>query len=230
MRSLREQVRALSRGSDAQWPSSGARRKNPSRNLPPHGRARLSRMRHAASMAAPTWVRWRRCVCRRTWPLELRRFSSSVLVHTDMSAVHITLRGTPEQKQKYLPGDHRGETICSIAVTEPDAGSDVAGLKTRARRDGARGDQRRKMFITNAVYGDILIVARVPIRTQRAAAASRCHRRAVDAGGISVKKLDKHGWLLLRQTAEIAFGSCIPLKICWRGKSGLLQHHGNVPE
>ena len=63
-------------------------------------------------------------------------FTSSTLVHSDMSAVHITLRGTPQQKEKYLPAIIRGETICSIAVTEPDAGSDVAGLKTRARRDG----------------------------------------------------------------------------------------------
>src|SRR5262245_61721404 len=63
-------------------------------------------------------------------------FTSSTLVHSDMSAVHITLRGSPAQKQKYLPAIIRGDTICSIAVTEPDAGSDVAGLKTRARRDG----------------------------------------------------------------------------------------------
>jgi len=45
-------------------------------------------------------------------------------------------------------------------VTEPDAGSDVAGLKTRARRDGDSWViNGSKMFITNAVYGDILIVA-----------------------------------------------------------------------
>src|ERR1700756_2481352 len=62
------------------------------------------------------------------WAEELARstfggFTSSVLVHTDMSAVHITLRGTPEQKQKYLPAIVRGETICSIAVTEPEWGA-----------------------------------------------------------------------------------------------------------
>src|SRR5258708_36011632 len=75
------------------------------------------------------------------WAEELGRstfggFTSSVLVHTDMSAVHITLRGTPEQKQKYLPAIIRGETICSDAVAEAHSGSDVPGLKTRARRDG----------------------------------------------------------------------------------------------
>ena len=80
-------------------------------------------------------------------------FTSSTLVHSDMSAVHITLRGTPEQKRKYLPAIIRGETICSIAVTEPDAGSDVAGLKTRARRDGDSWViNGAKMFILSLIH------------------------------------------------------------------------------
>jgi alkylation response protein AidB-like acyl-CoA dehydrogenase len=113
------------------------------------------------------------------WAEELGRstfggFTSSVLVHTDMSAVHITLRGTPEQKQKYLPAIIRGETICSIAVTEPDAGSDVAGLKTRTD-PAAKGSRGISLFIVE--------------RT---------------TPGISVTKLDKHGWLC-SDTAEIAF-------------------------
>jgi len=144
------------------------------------------------------------------WAEELGRstfggFTSSVLVHTDMSAVHITLRGTPEQKHKYLPAIIRGETICSIAVTEPDAGSDVAGLKTRARRDGGSWViNGSKMFITNAVYGDILIVA---ARTDPAAKGSRGISLFIverTTPGISVTKLDKHGWLC-SDTAEIAF-------------------------
>lgn len=132
-------------------------------------------------------------------------FSSSVLVHTDMSAVHITLRGTPEQKATYLPAIIRGETICSIAVTEPDAGSDVAGLKTRARRDGGEWViNGAKMFITNAVYGDILIVA---ARTDPDAKGSRGISLFIvprQTPGISVTKLDKHGWLC-SDTAEIGF-------------------------
>ncbi|WP_081334841.1 acyl-CoA dehydrogenase family protein [Bradyrhizobium elkanii] len=132
-------------------------------------------------------------------------FTSSILVHTDMSAVHISLRGTPEQKQKYLPAIIRGETVCSIAVTEPDAGSDVAGLKTRARRDGdfwvING---AKMFITNAVYGDLLIVA---ARTDPHAKGSRGISLFIverNTPGITATKLDKHGWLC-SDTAEIAF-------------------------
>lgn len=132
-------------------------------------------------------------------------FTSSVLVHTDMSAVHISLRGTPEQKQKYLPAIVRGETVCAIAVTEPGAGSDVAGLVTRARRDGddwvINGS---KMFITNSVYGDLLIVA---ARTDPDAKGSRGISLFIvdrNSPGLSVTKLDKHGWLC-SDTGEIGF-------------------------
>ncbi|MGY4314867.1 alkylation response protein AidB-like acyl-CoA dehydrogenase [Bradyrhizobium sp. JR3.5] len=132
-------------------------------------------------------------------------FTSSILVHTDMSAVHISLRGTPEQKQKYLPAIIRGETVCSIAVTEPDAGSDVAGLKTRARRDGDSWViNGAKMFITNAVYGHILIVA---ARTDPHAKGSRGISLFIverNTPGITATKLDKHGWLC-SDTAEISF-------------------------
>jgi len=71
------------------------------------------------------------------WAEELGRSGyggvpASVLVHTDMSSTHISRRGSDEQKSKYLPGIISGEKIVAIAVTEPGAGSDVAGMKTRA--------------------------------------------------------------------------------------------------
>ncbi len=132
-------------------------------------------------------------------------FTSSTLVHSDMSAIHISLRGTARQKEKYLPAIIRGETICSIAVTEPDAGSDVAGLKTRARREGDTWViNGSKMFITNAVYGDILIVA---ARTDPEAKGSRGLSLFIverTTPGVSVTKLDKHGWHC-SDTAEIGF-------------------------
>ena len=134
-------------------------------------------------------------------------FTSSVLVHTDMSAGHITLRGTPEQKAKYLPPIVRGEMICSIAVTEAHAGSDVAGLKTRARRDGDGWViDGSKMFITNAVYGDLLILA---ARTDPEAKGSRGISLFIverDRPGISATKLEKHGWLC-SDTAALSFDS-----------------------
>jgi acyl-CoA dehydrogenase len=84
----------------------------------------------------------------------------SVLVHTDMSSPWLVRFGTEAQKQKYLPGIVRGETVCALGITEPGAGSDMAGLATRAVR---RGDQYylsgSKIFITNGVYGDLYFIA-----------------------------------------------------------------------
>lgn len=134
-------------------------------------------------------------------------FTSSILVHTDMSAGHIALRGTPEQKAKYLPAIVRGEMVCSIAVTEAHAGSDVAGLKTRARRDGDDWViDGTKMFITNAVYGDLLIVA---ARTDPEAKGSRGISLFIverNTPGVSAVKLEKHGWLC-SDTAALTFDS-----------------------
>src|SRR6478672_12218518 len=58
-----------------------------------------------------------------------------VAVHTDMATPPIHIFGTEEQKQRYLVPSIRGEKISCLGITEPDAGSDVAGIKTRAVRD-----------------------------------------------------------------------------------------------
>src|SRR3712207_725907 len=59
-----------------------------------------------------------------------------IAVHTDMATPPIHLFGTEEQKQRYLAPCIRGEKISCLGITEPDAGSDVAGIKTRPARDG----------------------------------------------------------------------------------------------
>ncbi len=132
-------------------------------------------------------------------------FTSSILVHTDMSASHIVNHGTAAQKARYMPAIVRGETVCSVAVTEAHAGSDVAGLKTKARRDGADWViNGSKMFITNAVYGDLLIVA---ARTNPEAKGSRGLSLFIvprATAGVSAVKLEKHGWLC-SDTAALSF-------------------------
>jgi acyl-CoA dehydrogenase len=129
-------------------------------------------------------------------------FDVTVLVHTDMAGPHLVNSGSPEQHRRWMPGVLAGETILSIAVSEPDAGSDVAGMRSAAVRDGQGWRiNGRKTFITNAVYGDLSIVA---ARTS-----------AEDKYGISMflvpagtegfhvaKKLDKHGWRC-SDTAEL---------------------------
>lgn len=131
---------------------------------------------------------------------------ASVLVHTDMSATHISRRGTEEQKRKYLPGFVSGEKVAAIAVTEPGAGSDVARLKTRAIRDGDHYViNGSKIYITNGVYGDVFIIA---CRTDPEAKGSRgISLFIVDKGtpGLIIgKKLSKHGDLC-SDTAELFF-------------------------
>lgn len=73
----------------------------------------------------------------------VREELSRICVHADLLFAEvalctfpITTFGTPAQKQKYLPPFARGETLGSFALTEPDAGSDVANMKTTARLDG----------------------------------------------------------------------------------------------
>ena len=87
-------------------------------------------------------------------------FAVTVTVHTDMASPHLANFGTPEQLQRYLPPIIRGEKICAVAVTEPDAGSDVAGIRTTAVADGDHYVLNgSKMFITNGVKGDIYFIA-----------------------------------------------------------------------
>ncbi|HYF45886.1 MAG TPA: acyl-CoA dehydrogenase family protein, partial [Acidimicrobiales bacterium] len=60
----------------------------------------------------------------------------AISVQTDMATPSLHRFGTPELKEQYLRPALTGEAVASIAVTEPDAGSDVAGIRTRAVRDG----------------------------------------------------------------------------------------------
>ncbi len=84
----------------------------------------------------------------------------SVLVHTDMSSTHIARYGTEEQRQQYLVPMIKGEQVCAIAVSEPAAGSDVAGIQTTAVRDGdSYVINGSKIFITNSVHADVFCVA-----------------------------------------------------------------------
>lgn len=95
---------------------------------------------------------------------ELTRASASIavtaLVSGYMAGTHIARYGTEEQKERHLPGLICGETLASIAVSEPGGGSDVAQLTTRATEtaDGYRLDGT-KMFITNAGIADVVVVA-----------------------------------------------------------------------
>ena len=127
-------------------------------------------------------------------------------VHTDMASPHILNSGSEAQCERYLPGVVSGEIITAIAVTEPDAGSDVQGIRTTAKRDGNGWRLNgRKVFITNGVNSDLLIVA---ARTDPDAKPSRGMSMFLverDTPGLSVaRQLDKLGWRS-SDTAELLF-------------------------
>ncbi len=134
-------------------------------------------------------------------------FEVTVLVHTDMASPHLLHSGSREQQERYLARIVRGECLTAIAVSEPAAGSDVAGMRTRARRDGDHFVLNgSKLFITNGVSADLLIVA---------ARSDPANPRGISmflveqgTKGLSVsRKLEKTGWLS-SDTAELAFQDC----------------------
>ena len=135
----------------------------------------------------------------------------SVLVHTDMSSPWLTRYGTEAQKRKYLPGIISGETVCALGITEPGAGSDMAGIATRAVRSGdhylVTGN---KIFITNGVYGDLyFLAARTgPGRPERRHEGISMFLVERASPGLQVsRKLDKMG-MWASDTAELAFQEC----------------------
>jgi acyl-CoA dehydrogenase len=87
-------------------------------------------------------------------------FIITVLVHTDMASPHLHHAGNAAQKDKYLRKVISGETITAVGITEPGAGSDVAGIRTSARREGDEWVLNgTKMFITNGVHANLYFIA-----------------------------------------------------------------------
>ena len=132
-------------------------------------------------------------------------FIITVLVHTDMASPHLHHAGSPAQKDKYLRRVIAGELITAVGITEPGAGSDVAGIRTTARRDGAGPDadwviNGTKMFITNGVHADLYFVA-----AKTGPGKREMSMFIVEKGtpGFSVgRALKKSGWLS-SDTAEL---------------------------
>ena len=120
-----------------------------------------------------------------------------VAVHTDMATPPVHLFGTEEQKQAYLVPSIRGEKISCLGITEPDAGSDVSGIKTRAVRDGdgwvINGS---KTYITNGHRADfiVLVTKTDPTGLRRLLALPRRHG---------------HTWRGPREAAREARDACL---------------------
>jgi acyl-CoA dehydrogenase len=86
--------------------------------------------------------------------------SAGITLHSDIVADYLVHYGSEAQKHQYLPKMVTGECITAIAMTEPGAGSDLQGIRTSARRDGAHYIiNGSKIYITNGQNADLIIVA-----------------------------------------------------------------------
>ena len=137
-------------------------------------------------------------------------FIITVLVHTDMASPHLHHAGSPAQLDKYMPDVIAGRKITAVGITEPGAGSDVAGIKTTARRvTDEAGDHwvlnGTKLFITNGVHADLYFIA---AKTTDARHGMSMFIVEKGAPGFTVgRSLKKSGWLS-SDTAELVFDDC----------------------
>ncbi len=131
-------------------------------------------------------------------------FAAAMWAHEYLAMTHLNKEGNHEQKQKYLVPSVEGDRIGCLCITEPFGGSDVAGMRSTAIKQGDKYILNgSKTFITNGVYSDYLIVAAKtdPSDKYKGISIFVVDR---DTKGISATKLDKLGWRA-SDTGEIAF-------------------------
>jgi acyl-CoA dehydrogenase len=130
-------------------------------------------------------------------------------LHSDVVVPYIEAYGSEAQKEKYLPGCVSGDIVTAVAMTEPGAGSDVAGMETTAVDDGddviLNGS---KTFISNGVICDLVVLAAKDPGVENKHQAVSLY--IVEAGTPGFKKgtqLEKMGWHS-QDTAELFFTNC----------------------
>ncbi|HWC97861.1 MAG TPA: acyl-CoA dehydrogenase family protein [Candidatus Sulfopaludibacter sp.] len=143
---------------------------------------------------------------------ELSRVDGSVGIivaaHTSLCSNHIYKSGTEEQRQRYLPKLTTGEWIGCWSLTEPEAGSDAAGTRTKAvREDDSWVLNGAKTFTTNAHYADVCVAMAV---TDRAAAQHGISAFIVEKGtpGFRCGKKENKLGLRASATGEVIFDGC----------------------
>jgi len=125
--------------------------------------------------------------------------------HTGIATPPIFKFGTPDQHERFLRPAIQGEKICALGITEPGAGSDVANIRTQARKvDGGYVVNGSKTFITNGVRADFLVCA---CKTTESGGHHGISFLVLerDMPGFEVaQKLEKMGWHA-SDTAELSF-------------------------
>lgn len=155
-------------------------------------------------------------------------FAAAIWAHAYLSMTHVNKEGNHDLKQRYLTPSITGEKIGCLCITEPFGGSDVAGMRTTAVKQGdtyiINGS---KTFITNGLYSDYLVVAAKtnPELGNKGMSIFIIDR---DMPGVSATKLNKLGWRA-SDTGEIAFDNVVIPATNLMGEEGkgfpyIMQH------
>ncbi|MCI5080506.1 MAG: acyl-CoA dehydrogenase family protein [Saprospiraceae bacterium] len=131
-------------------------------------------------------------------------FAAAMWAHAYLAMQHLNAEGDERIKREYLTPSIEGKKIGCLCISEPFAGSDVAGMRTTAVKDGDEWViNGSKTFITNGVYSDYLVVS---AKTDPSLGSKGISIFLIDRDtkGVSANKLDKLGWRA-SDTGEIAF-------------------------
>ena len=135
-------------------------------------------------------------------------FAAAMWAHTYLAMTHLNAEGSEFIKEKYLAPSINGEKVGCLCISEPFGGSDVAGMRTTATKEGTNYIiNGSKTFITNGVFSDYLVVA---AKTSPELGNKGMSIFVLDreTKGISASNLEKLGWKA-SDTAEIAFDNVI---------------------
>lgn len=155
-------------------------------------------------------------------------FAAAIWAHVYLAMTHLNAEGDERIKKEYLAPSIAGEKIGALCISEPFGGSDVAGMRTNAIKNGDKYIiNGSKTFITNGVYADYYVVA---AKTDPALGNKGISIFLMDTSlkGISATKLDKLGWRA-SDTAEIAFDNVeVPIENLMgeenKGFAYIMQH------
>ena len=148
------------------------------------------------------------CICIEELARVCPAVALSVAAHNGLCTAHIALVGTEEQKRQFLPRLVRGEVLGAWGLTEAGAGSDAAGMRTTAVRDGdAWVINGAKTFITHGRTGGVMVVIAVTDRSQGHRGISAFVVEHGTPGMTAGKKENKLG-MRASDTSEVIFTDC----------------------
>jgi alkylation response protein AidB-like acyl-CoA dehydrogenase len=148
------------------------------------------------------------CICIEELARVCPAVALSVAAHNGLCAAHISLFGTPAQKDTFLPRLVRGEVLGAWGLTEAGAGSDAAGMRTMAVRDGSDWVLTgSKSFITHGRIGGVMVVIAVTDRTKGHRGISAFIVEHGTPGMSAGKKENKLG-MRASDTSEVVFEGC----------------------